>query len=358
MRPILIDAETGEITTIGPQSWLIVGRTVWLPGGRLLFSAMDRVNGPYQFWMADIAGKSARQITNDSYGFGNESVGVTADGSTIATVPWMITSNLFETNADASAPLVQWTSGVRDDGGTIAPLSEGRVYFDSSNGADTGVWSVDTPGGHRRRLTQDIGGGVSAPSDGRFVVMDAIADRQLSIKRVQPDGTGQVVLVSGLVSLGGRVSPDGRWLYYSSLEGLKRMPAEGGSATPIGSGIEYLLDISPDGRRLLVGRSVESASTSSFAIVDADSGAVLTVVDGEHDSVKWGRTPDVLAYLVRDDQGVDNLWERPVSGGTPRQLTRFSSGRTFNFAYSLDRKRLFLSRGTRTGDVTLIRGFR
>ena len=52
------------------------------------------------------------------------------------------------------------------------------------------------------------------------------------------------------------------------------------------------------------------------------------------------------------------LWEQPVAGGPPRQLTKFTSGRIFNFAYTPDRKRLFLARGTRTGDVVLIRDFR
>ena len=33
------------------------------------------------------------------------------------------------------------------------------------------------------------------------------------------------------------------------------------------------------------------------------------------------------------------------------------SGRIFNFAYSVDRKRLILARGQRTGDVVLLRDF-
>ena len=73
--------------------------------------------------------------------------------------------------------------------------------------------------------------------------------------------------------------------------------------------------------------------------------------------IKWGRADNVLAYLIRDEKGVENLWEQPIARGKPRQLTKFTTGRVFNFAYSPDRKRLFLARGTRTGDVTLIRGF-
>ena len=93
-----------------------------------------------------------------------------------------------------------------------------------------------------------------------------------------------------------------------------------------------------------------------FAILDAGSGALVTALEGP-DWPMWGRTPDVVAYLILDERGVENLWERRIAGGPARQLTAFTSGRTFSFAYSADGRRLFLSRGTRTGDVTLIRGF-
>jgi serine/threonine protein kinase/Tol biopolymer transport system component len=356
MRPVVVNAETAEVRPLNTRTWLIVGRTAWLPGNRLLFPAMERVNGPYQFWIADLAGGDARRITNETRGFGNASVGVTADGLTIATVPWVIISNLFETNADATAPLVQWTSGVRRDGETMAPLSQGRVYYDSSDGTDSGVWSLDTPGGRPRRLTQDIAGGISVPSDGRFLLFHAIADERMSVNRVQPDGTGKTVLISGTATHGARVSPDGRWIYFTSNGSLMRMPSDGGPAVPVGTGqgFDLVRHVSPDGRRLLVSRIEDS----NLSIVDASTGQVVTTLTVGYSSLAWGRSDDVLAYLDDDEKGVENLWELPLAGGKPRQLTKFTTGRTFGFAYSPDRKRLFLSRGTRTGDVTLIRGFR
>jgi len=72
---------------------------------------------------------------------------------------------------------------VRQDGLSIAPQSTGRVYFDSTDGTDAGVWSVDSPGARLGRLTQDIGGFPTIPSDGRFVVLHAIEDRRLIIRQ-------------------------------------------------------------------------------------------------------------------------------------------------------------------------------
>jgi Tol biopolymer transport system component len=351
-RPVVIDAATGELHRISEQTWVQMGRTQWLPGNRVLFTAQERPDGPYQFWIAAFPGGRARRVTDEARGFGNASVGVSADGTTIATVPWVIISNLYSTNADASAPLVQWTSGVREDGETIAALSEGRVYYQSSDGTDLSVWMVETPGARPRRLLQTTAGGVSIPADGRFVVAHALVDGKLRVVQIQPDGTNLRHLTTGEGEHGGRVSPDGKWLYYStSKNALMRAPIDGGTATPMQTENQQLIDFSSDGRKALVWRGDDRA------IIDAETGAVLSPVNIRGDDIKWGRTNDVLAYLVRDDKGVENLWEQPITGGKPRQLTTFTTGRVFNFAYSLDRKRLFLARGTRTGDVTLIRGF-
>jgi Tol biopolymer transport system component len=73
--------------------------------------------------------------------------------------------------------------------------------------------------------------------------------------------------------------------------------------------------------------------------------------------VGWGRNNDVIAYS-QDRDGVTNIWEQPIAGGPPRQLTTFTSGRIFTFSYSPDGARLLLAKGTRTGDVTLVRGFK
>ena len=351
-RPLVVDATTGEIHAINEQTWLQMGRTQWLPGNRVLFTAQERPEGPYQFWIAPFPGGPARRVTDEARGFGNVSVGVSADGTTIATVPWVIISNIYSTSADASAPLMQWTSGVREDGETIAALSEGRVYYQSSDGTGLTIWMVDTPGGRVRRLLQTNGGGVSIPADGRFVVAHALVDGKLRLVQVQPDGTNLRHLTRGEGEYGGRVSPDGKWLYYGTSNGLMRVPIAGGAATPLGTENEVLVDFSSDGRRALVRRE-----PGGLTIIDAETGAVHSPVTIRGNQIRWGRTDDVLAYLVRDDKGVENLWEQAITGGKPRQLTKFTTGRIFNFAYSSDRKRLFLARGTRTGDVTLIRGF-
>jgi hypothetical protein len=64
-----------------------------------------------------------------------------------------------------------------------------------------------------------------------------------------------------------------------------------------------------------------------------------------------------LEYLL-DREGATNLWEQPLSGGLPRQLTKFTSGRIFDFNWTGDGKQLLLSRGEVTSDVVLLSNLR
>jgi Tol biopolymer transport system component len=69
--------------------------------------------------------------------------------------------------------------------------------------------------------------------------------------------------------------------------------------------------------------------------------------------IRW--TPDgrSIAYLDLRE-GVTNIWSLPVSGGQPRQLTRFTTDRIYAFAWSHDGKWLAMSRGATTADAVLI----
>ena len=56
--------------------------------------------------------------------------------------------------------------------------------------------------------------------------------------------------------------------------------------------------------------------------------------------------------------GASNIWEQPLSGGPPRQITNFTSDRINAFAWSRDGKQLFMIRGNTTADVILISNFK
>ena len=71
----------------------------------------------------------------------------------------------------------------------------------------------------------------------------------------------------------------------------------------------------------------------------------------------WAPDQKGLQYLLTR-QGATNVWEQPLADGAPRQVTDFTSGHIFGFAWTRDGKQLLLARGERSSDVVLISNFR
>lgn len=68
----------------------------------------------------------------------------------------------------------------------------------------------------------------------------------------------------------------------------------------------------------------------------------------------WGTDGRSLLY-IKNEGGVNNIWSRPIAGGTPKQITHFNSEGISSFDLSRDGERLVMSRGRRKKDVVLIR---
>ena len=70
-------------------------------------------------------------------------------------------------------------------------------------------------------------------------------------------------------------------------------------------------------------------------------------------NTKWAPDESALDYVVTRN-GVSNIWRQPLTGGPPVQITRYSLGRIFSFAWSPDGHWLSLARGDYRSDVVLM----
>jgi hypothetical protein len=52
--------------------------------------------------------------------------------------------------------------------------------------------------------------------------------------------------------------------------------------------------------------------------------------------------------------GAGNVWEQPLAGGIPKQLTHFTTSQIFDFNWSFDQTRLLLTRGNVNSDAVLL----
>jgi Tol biopolymer transport system component len=97
-------------------------------------------------------------------------------------------------------------------------------------------------------------------------------------------------------------------------------------------------------------------------VVPATGGPPLHVVNvpAGAANVTWSTHGKALQYVLTR-RGAANVWEQPLSGGPPRQITTFANGAVTpnlgSFAWSPDGKRLALIRGEFNLDIALMTNF-
>lgn len=172
-------------------------------------------------------------------------------------------------------------------------------------------------------------------------------------------------LSSGDLSYPG-CSRDGKFAYYVNRhrpQKVWRISTEGGAPVEIGpgmgEGVTGSLDVSPDGKLLSYPFAQYRPNAWKLAVLPARGGPAIKIFDvpGGANRVRWSPAGASLQYLVTQN-GATNIWEQSLTGGKPKQLTKFTSGRIFDFNWSSDHRRLLLTRGDVTSDVVLLSNLR
>ena len=161
----------------------------------------------------------------------------------------------------------------------------------------------------------------------------------------------RITFDDGLDQLGAW-SRDGQWLWFHStsrdiagMNDVYRVPSGGGTPMIV-TGDRYASEYWPapsrDGRTIAIaargttaaqwwrrGHSHLDESELWLVSLRSDSPIYTPVSkggDGKDQWPMWSADESSLFY-VRDTAGVENLWTRPIAGGTPRRLTDFRGGR-------------------------------
>jgi len=319
-----------------------------------------------QVYYLEFGQPESRRLTDDGNWHDPMSLGMT-DAGAITALPLNRISQLWTIDPDGSAgTAVQLTQGQSDGRGGIVSASDGKIYFLVRDGDGFAIIEADADGQDRRRVfgsptLQELRG----TPDSRFLVFAEQRDDLAQLFRIDRNGGDRRQLTFGnSAKIDSSVSPDGKWIIYSDtafdgtrlIQSLQRIPADGGPPEILSNEFCGMPLYSHNGQL------ISCSSDGKIRILSADTGKEVSELTPEatfftNTGARWSPDDESLVYRVVKN-GTTNLWRQPIRGGAARQLTRFSKGELYNFSYSSDGKKMYLSRGTHIRNAILIQGIR
>jgi serine/threonine protein kinase len=364
-----VPVQGGEPQPLGAQKWASVGRVIWLADGSgLIMTAQPEFSSiGTQIWLLPYPTGDARRITNDLNGYGEVSLGLTADSNTIATIQQTTLSGIWITaaNADQSQGQQIVKTNLPD---TVAWTPDGKIVYASRTGENWDIWLANRDGSESKQLTADafIDQQPSVCADGRYIVFQSNRSHSRNLWRMNFDGSNQKQLTEGnYVDASPVCSPDGRSVVFmsgrSGTWAIWKVGIDGGNPVQLTNRLSELPTISPDGKTIAYFyRDEQSKDQPKLSLIPFEGGAPLKTVDlrPSVQPIAFAWMPDGRSIAYLDNaSGILNVWSQPLDGGAPNQLTNFKSEFVTSFAVAADGK-IAAYRVSATRDIVLIKDFR
>jgi Tol biopolymer transport system component len=326
-----------------------------------------------QLWIVSYPQGEVSRITNDLNNYGDASLGLTLDDSTLVTVQKAIRSEIWRVSRDLR-DIRQITSGP-EDGWAVITAATTKIAYSSSPTLYRSLWVANSDGSQPTQITPEGegAGAFSISPDGHSIV-SALASKEankLDLWIMNSDGSNAWRLPLTGVNRTPNFSADRQSVYYThQAEGkiyLFKFPLAVGDPVQV-SDLQILTgndSISHRGDRMFVWYFDEKSARWRFGILSLVTGKVLqtpvlslpgALLSGAFLLPLWAVNDDA-AIFQEAHNGVSNVWKMPLDGGPRTQLTHFTSDIIWTVAVAPDGT-LYLARGNVESDAILIRNFR
>ena len=354
---VTVNVSDGAEKTLTTRKWYWINQVAWLADGSgVMMSANPEKSHIYnQLWLLSYPNGEARQITNDSNNY--NSVSLTADSRTLLAGHTELLTHLWIAPEGDSARARRISSGLGDYK-FIRWTPDGKLLVAAFTNKNIDIYLRDVDGAEIKQLTVNAGTnwGNEISPDNRYIVFDSDRTGNLHIWRMDIDGGNPVQLTNGGGEKFAEISPDGKWIVYTAFQDwtLWKVSIAGGESVKIADAYARQSSISPDGKWIVY----LASEANHFVLIPFGGGSPLKNFDLPPDApqlqaVRWSPDSQFLQFIVKRG-GVENIWQQPLEGGEPKQITNFTSDRIFSYDWSDDGKTLAIIRGAWTSDVVLL----
>ena len=313
----------------------------------------------YQLFVVSYPSSEISRMTNDLSDY-RPQISITRDGQSLVALDRRRNAHIWAAPQGQTAQARQLTSGDSSDD-SPRPGPSGKIIF-RSHGND--IYAMNADGSQRAPLITDAQNGISLSACGdRYIIFVRFLGNKIELWRADADGSNAIKLADDTRAI--RMFP-GRRLGPSSSTRISysRIPIEGGTPRRIPEHASRRHRRIPHLPRRKIDRPGlrRRPPHSHRQIRDScpvGGGALTNILPAPRSGRGLDWSPDGKALqfaLIRN--GAANLWEQPLTGGPPKQVTNFTSDLIFDFRWTRDGKTLLLSRGTVNRDVILLTNFR
>ena len=352
-----IDVNTGKEQTIGSRSWASVYQIAWQPNkSALIISARERFMAQHQLWQVTYPSGEIQKLTNDL----TEYYSVSVAGERIVSVKADYNWTMWRLTLDGSSAPAQLLTGSGEISGIVWTARDKIVYAAMAQD-NLNLSRIDPDGSNQVRLTVNSGNNYhpAASPDGKFILFLSTRGGGFDIYRLNAE-TGNDIkqLTVSDRNAYPSVSADNQWVAYDHVEevggrGIWRVPLEGGEPVKLSDG--YRMPVYSPDNALFVARSPLTSGPGDVAIFSVKGGSPLKHLDIP--VMEWQRLYWLDSHtlsFIKIVKGIANIWSYDINTDEIKQLTKFDSEQVFSYAWSPDHRQLVCQRGVKRGNVTII----
>ncbi len=354
---VTVNVADGAETTLTTRKWYWIGSLAWLADGSgLIMSGNPEKSHIYnQLWLLSYPSGEAHQIKSDSNNYAL--ISLTADSRMLLAGHTELLTHLWiapEGNAVRARRVTSGLGGYREIGWT----RDGKLAFTAFSNNSIDIYTREPDGAENKQLTVNAGTnwGAEVSIDNRYIVFGSDRTGDFHVWRMDIDGGNPLQLTDGSGEKFAEISPDGKWVVYTAFQDwtLWKVSIEGGEPVQIAKSYARQSAISPDGKWIVY----MASENNRHIVMPFEGGSPAKIFDLPPDApqlqtVRWSPDSQFLQFIVRRD-GVENIWQQPLNGGAPNQVTNFPSDRIFSYDWSYDGKTLAVIRGAWTSDMVLL----